>query len=154
LRFGQQARQFLDLSRGFVRSSPSQFGSIVAELPLLRGYPLIEGNQVLAMKMLEREIGDGERDDPRQANRFWCSPDHTRVRYGTIGYPSEKTVLHFQLHLGDWRPKIWLTQTPWVHGGVPHSPWDLRNTEVHRGGKCANRGAKNPEQQIGCRQRT
>ena len=53
------------------------------------------------MEMLETGIGDAQDDDPHQDNRLGRSPDHPCIRYETIDYPSNKTVLHFRRDLGD-----------------------------------------------------
>ena len=70
----------------------------------MRRYPVIKGSNALAMKLLEGDIGDAQRDDPHQSNRLWCPPDHPRVRYGTI-YDSRNEAV---LHVGDlrWTPVV------------------------------------------------
>jgi len=95
LGLSQQAGEFFNLSRSLFRSSPSQFGPLVGEKPLSRGYPVGQGSNALAVVILEGESGDSQCDDAHQDNCLWCSPDHSRIRYDTIGYSCKNAVLHF-----------------------------------------------------------
>lgn len=94
----------------------------------MRGYPIIEGSNVLAVEMLEPKVRDTQRDDPCEGNRFWCSPDDSRVGYDAICYSCENTLLHFRFGLGDWRGRI-MFNTKEVDArlrpGFPYAIWEI-----------------------------
>src|SRR5215471_3150772 len=94
------------------------------------------------MKLLEREMGEPQRDDRHEGHRLWRSPDHTRIRYDAIDYSCEKTVLHFRSRLGNWRDRIMVNTKGMDARSRPAFTIGSAKSEDPARSKCANRRGK------------